>query len=79
MEDGSRVPILQTSRFLVPASDVKLVEFLANVSELDLSEDKMREIQSPLIELHRSKDNGDEGTTAGTEPTTRQAVEGEVR
>ena len=79
MEDGSRVPILQTSRFMVPAGDVKQVEFLANVSELALSEDEQREIQLPLIELHRSKGDGGKGATAGTEPATQQAVKPRAR
>jgi len=71
MDDGSRVPILQTSKFMVPASDVKQVEFLTDVSESSLSEDEQRKIQLPLIELHRNKNDGSKGTATGTEPSRK--------
>jgi hypothetical protein len=75
LDDGSRVPIVQTSKFMVPASDVKQVEFLANSPELTLTEDEQRKIQLPLIELHRSNVDGCKGTAAGAEPPTGQVVE----
>jgi hypothetical protein len=71
LDDGSRVPVVQTSKLMVPASDVKHVEFLANPSELTLSEDEQRKIQLSLIELHRRNADGCKGTAAGSE----QAVE----
>jgi hypothetical protein len=68
MPDGSRVPILQTSKFMMPASEVKRVEFLAQVTEVPQSEQEQRQIQEPLINLHRSESNGSQGTTTSTEP-----------
>jgi hypothetical protein len=71
MDDGSRVPILQTSKFVVQASDVKHVEFLANLSEVPISEDEQRKIQAPLIDLHRNNDDGSKRAPAGAEPPTQ--------
>jgi hypothetical protein len=68
MDDGSRVPILQTSKFMVPATDVKQVEFLADVSELSIGEYEQRRIQSPLIELHKGLNDGSKRATTSPEP-----------
>ena len=68
--NGSRVPILQTRKFMVPASEVKRVEFLATGTELLISEEEQRKLQEPLIALHRSEDNGSQGAPASPESAT---------
>lgn len=76
MADGSRVPILQTSKYMVPAADVKQVEFLTLPAELTITAEEQRRLQEPLIALHRSQDDGSEATTTRAEPASNQSAAG---
>jgi hypothetical protein len=66
-EDGSRIPIAQINKFLIPVNDVERVEFLAFQEEWTVSPDELAKLQAPLIELHRSKDDGSKATESGPE------------
>jgi Family of unknown function (DUF6338) len=68
MEDGSRIPIHQTNRFLIPVSEVERVEFLSFVHEWQMSEEDVKNAQAPLIELHRSQHDGSKTTESSPEP-----------
>ncbi len=68
--DGTRVPIQQTNRFLIPASEVERVEFLASIGEMSVSEAELKTLQEPLIKLHRSQSNGSQTAEPSPESAT---------
>jgi Family of unknown function (DUF6338) len=67
MDDGSRIPIHQANRFLIPVSEVERVEFLSFVHELPDAKE-IEKAQAPLIELHRSQKDGSKATESGPKP-----------
>jgi hypothetical protein len=69
MEDGKRIPILQARKYIISCSEVKSVELLEDVGEITATEEELATIQRPLIDLHRSKDDGSKGTATSSEPT----------
>ncbi len=76
MDDGSRIPIYQTNRFLIPVNEVERVEFLAFLPEWQVSEEAAKIAQAPLIDLHRSQKNGSKATESGPETADRPADPG---
>ena len=68
MADSVRVPIHQTIRFLVPASEVERVEFLANSEEMTHTEAETKTLQEPLLKLHRSQIDGSQAADASPQP-----------
>jgi len=68
LDDNTRAPLYQVERFLVPASDVKMVEFMREDQEVPQDLAEVERIERLLIKTQKEEADGSEGTAAGTEP-----------
>ncbi len=68
LDDGSQIPVHQTSRFLIASCEVERVEFLSFKHEINVGEDEVKADQAPLIALHRSQDDGSKAAEPCPEP-----------
>ncbi|QDV37559.1 DUF6338 family protein [Tautonia plasticadhaerens] len=67
LDDGTQVPIFQANKFLIAACEVERVEFLAFPHEYSIAQENLGAMQAPLIQMHRSEENGSQAAESGAE------------
>jgi hypothetical protein len=65
LDDNRRAPLDPVAVFLIPASDVKMVEFLKADQERSLGPDESERVERLLIDAQKEDGHGSEGTAAG--------------
>lgn len=78
MDDGSRIPIHQANRFLIPVGEVERVEILACIDEYFVEPEEVKIVQVPLIAMHRSREDGSKAAQSSPEPAQPAALDGQA-
>jgi hypothetical protein len=68
LADNDRAPLYQVERFMIPAVDVKMVEFLKADEEVTQPPSELDRIDHLLIDAHKEQSDGSESPTADPEP-----------
>ena len=67
LENNERAPLYLVERFLVPAADVKMVEFLKENSEVSQNSPEVQRVEKLLVDAQAEEiKDGSESTTAGS-------------
>ena len=72
LDDGQRAPLYRVERFMVPAVEVKLIEFVIDDSNVEVAEDMIRQADQLLIDIQEKNEvetDGIKGTAASAEPS----------
>jgi len=64
--DGSRMRLPLIEKILIPAKEVKWIEFERRPSEHGIAPDSLTELHAPLNDLHKENDHGYQTTNAST-------------
>jgi hypothetical protein len=64
LENNDRAPLYQVAKMLVPASDIKMVEFIKETDEVKQSEEELERVKNLLIKQKDGENDGSEGTAA---------------
>ncbi len=72
LDSGERAPLHKVERILIPAVDVKMVEFVKEDSEVSQDPAEVQKVERLLIEMQdkpeRESSHGSEGSAASPEP-----------
>lgn len=68
LENQERAPLYRVARIMIPAADVKMVEFLNNSGEIEQSPEEIERVDRLLLEDRGGREDGSQGTPTGTEP-----------
>ena len=63
LENNDRAPLYQVATMLVPASEIKMVEFLKENEEVKQSVEELERVKNLLTKQEEGKSNGSEGTS----------------
>jgi len=70
LDNNERAPMFRVERFMLPAAEVKMVEFLKENAEVTQDPAEVREAERLLLEAQKTETpHGIESATTGTEPT----------
>jgi hypothetical protein len=67
LDNNDRAPLLRVSRFMLPASEVRMVEFLKENAEVLQDPAELERVKRVLLDAQREKDHGSEGSATGPE------------
>jgi hypothetical protein len=71
LDSGERAPLYNVQRFLLPAAEVKLVEFVKEDNEVDQDPAEVKRVEQLLIQMQakpKETTDGSEGSAASPEP-----------
>ena len=68
LDNNDRAPLYRVKRFMVPASEVVMVEFLKEDAEVTQTPTLVEQAGQLLIKTQTEKNHGSESTAAGSEP-----------
>lgn len=68
LDNNERAPLYQVAVFLIPAGDVKMVEFLKEDEEVPQDPTEIERVDRLLFDAQKEIDHGSEGTPAGPQP-----------
>ena len=69
LSDDQVAPLYQVERFMIPATDVEMVEFLKRAGEINASDEELERVRNLLLEAQTDtgdSSHGSESTSAGT-------------
>lgn len=69
LANNERAPLYRVAVFVVPASDVRMVEFLREDDEVPQTLGEIERVDRILIDAQREDGHGSEGTTTGPQST----------
>jgi hypothetical protein len=69
LDTGQRAPLLRVERFILPAGDVKMVEFLKKNEEVEQQSEELERSERLLLDVQaEEKSDGSESPPAGPQP-----------
>jgi hypothetical protein len=71
LEDNQRAPLHQVAKILIPASDVKMVEFMKEENEIDTPKEELKRVEDLLSKPPEGETHGSESPTTDAQPTSR--------